>query len=200
MFTLLPKMTVKMGTSMTLFNRTKREVTAGGLVSAPEAAASKPPPFETVLGANSDLDGSLRCSGNVRLDGSFSGSLEIEGNVLVGETATITADINANHISIAGKVRGNVSGKRVQVLRTGRIEGNISARSLAMEDGAFIDGKITMLETPSSPEQTTPPPPTPPPSDKSTPDELPADIAEALEMPMEENKADEPLPSANQTD
>jgi cytoskeletal protein CcmA (bactofilin family) len=100
--------------------------------------------FETVLGANSTLEGTLRSSANIRLDGSFTGTLEITGNVLVGETAKINADINARNISIAGAVRGNISGKKVQLLRTGRVWGDIQAVALTTEEGAFIDGKITM--------------------------------------------------------
>lgn len=106
---------------------------------------AQPVGFETVLGANTTLEGTLRSNANVRLDGTFTGTLEISGNVLVGETAKINADINAKNISIAGAVRGNVSGKKVQLLRTGRIWGDIHAMALTTEEGAFIDGKITMI-------------------------------------------------------
>jgi cytoskeletal protein CcmA (bactofilin family) len=105
----------------------------------------QPVGFETVLGANSTVEGTLRSNANVRLDGTFTGTLEISGNVLVGETAKINADINAKNVSIAGAVRGNVSGKKVQLLRTGRVWGDITAAALTTEEGAFIDGKITMV-------------------------------------------------------
>ena len=101
--------------------------------------------FESVLGASSTLRGDLKSQANIRLDGTFEGTLEIDGYVLVGETAKITADIFAKNISIAGAVRGNVSGKKVQLLRTGRVWGDISATAIATEEGAFIDGKITMI-------------------------------------------------------
>ncbi len=107
--------------------------------------AQQPVGFETVLGTNSTLEGHLTSGANVRLDGTFTGTLEIGGNVLVGETAQINADINAKNISIAGAVRGNVRGKKVQLLRTGRIWGDIHATALTTEEGAFIDGKITMI-------------------------------------------------------
>lgn len=109
------------------------------------AAPPSPVGFETVLGANTTLEGTLRSNANVRLDGAFTGTLEITGNVLVGETAKINADIHAKNISIAGAVRGNISGKKVQLLRTGRIWGDIRATALTTEEGAFIDGKITMV-------------------------------------------------------
>ncbi len=106
--------------------------------------------FDTVLGPNSVLEGTFQSNANVRLDGTFSGSLEINGNILVGETAKIKADINARNISIAGAVRGNITGKKVQVLRTGRVWGDIRATALTTEEGAFIDGKITMVGHESS--------------------------------------------------
>ena len=37
-----------------------------------------------------------------------------------------------------------MTGDKVQLLRTGRIWGDISAAALTTEEGAFIDGKITM--------------------------------------------------------
>ncbi len=120
----------------------------------PEPQPEKKPPqptapthpigFETVVGTNCKLEGTLSSSGNIRLDGTFIGTLDISGNVLVGETAKIEADVHARNISIAGAVRGNVRGKKVQLLRTGRIWGDIQATALTTEEGAFIDGKITM--------------------------------------------------------
>ncbi len=120
----------------------------------PVVTPQAPVGFETVLGTNSTLEGHLNSNANVRLDGTFTGTLEIGGNVLVGETAQINADINAKNISIAGAVRGNVNGKKVQLLRTGRIWGDIRATALTTEEGAFIDGKITMV----SPQAPTPEP------------------------------------------
>lgn len=111
----------------------------------PPAAPRQPVGFETVLGSNTTLTGDLRSKANIRLDGVFEGTLEIEGNVLVGETAKITADINARNISIAGAVRGNVNGNKVQILRTGRVWGDINAKAITTEEGAFIDGKISMI-------------------------------------------------------
>ncbi len=140
---------------------------ASSTPSTPSAGTPRQPVgFETVLGANSTLRGELRSQANVRLDGTFEGTLEIEGNVLVGETGKVTADINARNVVIAGAVRGNVSGNKVQLLKTSRVWGDIHATAITTEEGAFIDGKITMVrhdasiqsfEPASLPEPGTPP-------------------------------------------
>lgn len=136
------------------------------------ALPAAPVGFETVLGSSSVLEGVLKSSANVRLDGTFTGSLEINGNVLIGETARIKADVNARNISIAGAVRGNVTGKKVQILRTGRVWGDIRAAALTTEEGAFIDGKITMVghESAASGEET--------PSVDEARIDVPADLSE----------------------
>jgi cytoskeletal protein CcmA (bactofilin family) len=112
----------------------------------PSPLARQPVGFDTVLGANTTLLGELRSQADVRLDGTFEGTLEIEGNVLVGETGKINADIHARNVSVAGAVRGDISGKKVQLLRTARVWGNINAAAITTEEGAFIDGKLTMVE------------------------------------------------------
>ncbi len=148
-------------------------------------APPSPVGFETVLGANSTLEGVLQSNANVRLDGTFTGTLEISGNVLVGETARINADINAKNISIAGAVRGNISGKKVQLLRTGRIWGDIRATALTTEEGAFIDGKITMVSHEAPPAEAVVPPEI---------DEAPV----IIEIPVEEDTAIEETDSSSE--
>ncbi len=100
--------------------------------------------FDTALGAGSVLEGTLSSDGNVRLDGNFKGSLDIKENVLVGITAEIEANIEAANVSVAGVVRGDVSGKKVHLMATARIWGNISAEALITEDGAFIEGRVSI--------------------------------------------------------
>lgn len=142
--------------------------------------AIQPIGFETVLGANSSLEGKFVSTANVRLDGEFEGTLEISGNVLVGETAKINAPINAKNISIAGAVRGNITGKKVQILRTGRVWGDITATALTTEEGAFIDGKISMISHEAARVH----------AEQQADHQQKADLAPVEEMPKAESHAD----------
>src|SRR5437764_383822 len=75
----------------------------------------QPVGFETVLGMRSTMKGEFKSQANVRLDGNFEGSLDIDGNVLIGETARILADVHGKNITISGAIRGNVNGSKVQL-------------------------------------------------------------------------------------
>lgn len=117
----------------------------------PDASPNPPRPpqtlyFETVIGSHTTLKGELHCPHDIRIDGAFEGVLEIQGNILVGETGKVIADITAKSVVVAGAVRGEISGRKVQLLRTARVWGNINAASITTEEGAFIDGKLTMSQ------------------------------------------------------
>jgi cytoskeletal protein CcmA (bactofilin family) len=113
-------------------------------------AARQPIGHETVFGSNASFKGELRSKANVRIDGAFEGNIDIEGNLMIGESAKIIANIGARNMRIAGAVRGNITGNKIELLRTGRIWGDINANALTTEDGAFIDGKITMVGHPAT--------------------------------------------------
>jgi cytoskeletal protein CcmA (bactofilin family) len=114
-----------------------------------QSQSRQPVGFETVIGARSTMKGDFKSQANVRLDGNFEGSLDVDGNVLIGETARILADVHGKNITISGAVRGNVNGSKVQLTRTGRVWGDISANFITTEEGAFIDGQIKMIGHPA---------------------------------------------------
>lgn len=106
--------------------------------------------FETVLGANTAFKGDIKSRANVRIDGQFEGDVQVDGNLLVGETARVHANVQAkSEVRIAGAVRGDVSAYKVHLSRTGRVWGDITTNFLVTEEGAFIEGKINMINHPA---------------------------------------------------
>jgi cytoskeletal protein CcmA (bactofilin family) len=109
---------------------------------APSAApVSK---IETIIGPNAHLRGEIQSDGGMRIDGICEGTVDIAGNLVIGEAAKIIADIKANNISISGAVKGNINGNRVEILKTGRVWGDLMISSLLLEEGAYLRGQTTM--------------------------------------------------------
>ncbi len=121
----------------------------------PPSTAVTPPArqavgFETVLGANTAFKGEIKSRANVRIDGQFEGDVQVDGSLLVGETARVHGNVQAkSEVRVAGAVRGDVSAYKVHLSRTGRIWGDITTNFLVTEEGAFIEGKINMINHPA---------------------------------------------------
>ena len=83
----------------------------------------------------------------IRIDGTLEGRLECQGKVVIGETGQVIGDIVAVNAEVVGRITGNVMVAEMLVLKaTSSLEGDIQARRLAIEPGAVLNGKCTMLQ------------------------------------------------------
>jgi cytoskeletal protein CcmA (bactofilin family) len=101
---------------------------------------------ETVFSENTSLDGNLKFTTSIKIEGSFRGKIISSGYLIVGERAKVRANIKANSIVIAGEVRGNVAAtERLEMLPTGKLYGNIKTKKLKMADGVIFEGTCEMI-------------------------------------------------------
>lgn len=97
----------------------------------------------TVLGAGCSFDGKLVCTGPTRLDGDFKGEIQADDLVIIGEHATVTADLNVQELIVSGIVRGNITSvRRVSLAPSAHIEGDIQTPSLTIKEGAQVKGRV----------------------------------------------------------
>jgi len=101
--------------------------------------------IENVIGPTATFVGELKCDGGVRIDGVFQGTLETMGNVIVGETAKVAADLVGRNISISGAVKGNITASgRLEILSTGLVWGDIQVASFLIDEGGVFSGNSQM--------------------------------------------------------
>jgi cytoskeletal protein CcmA (bactofilin family) len=101
--------------------------------------------IENVIGPTATFIGELKCDGGVRIDGVFQGTLETMGNVIIGETAKVAADIVGRNISISGAVKGNINAMgRLEILATGLLWGDIEVASFLIDEGGVFSGRSDM--------------------------------------------------------
>ncbi|MBI3243981.1 MAG: polymer-forming cytoskeletal protein [Chloroflexi bacterium] len=111
--------------------------------------------IQTVIGPGSTLNGTIVAEGGARIDGSFDGNLSVKGPLVIGEGARVVADISAESVSVAGSVKGNITAKRVDIMRTGRIYGDLITGAFTTEEGGFLRGQVRMTDG-TTPEEETP--------------------------------------------
>lgn len=100
---------------------------------------------ETVVGPSVKIQGDLNSEGNIRIEGNVTGKVKTTQSVHVGESAKLTADMQAGNAIIAGEIQGNIKVSSNLILQsTARIMGDITCAVLRVEDGALFTGKCVM--------------------------------------------------------
>jgi len=108
----------------------------------------------------SEFEGKLSFKDTVRIDGCFRGEITSQNTLVVGETGEIMATVRSCSVIVSGHVTGNIfATERLVLHKTARVEGDIEAASVAIEEGAILNGRITMSGIPkkSEPPKSAPP-------------------------------------------
>ena len=97
------------------------------------------------LDGGSHLHGELRFEASFRVDGKLTGSVESEGDLIVGEAGEVDGEVHAGQVFISGTVRGTIRAlRRVQIAASGKVFAEIDTPSLVIEDGATFEGHCSM--------------------------------------------------------
>jgi cytoskeletal protein CcmA (bactofilin family) len=107
----------------------------------------KQPPIRTLIGESTVLEGEIRFTEGLRIDGRVIGNviaLGDEPNLLViGEKASITGRVRAGHVIVNGQVHGPVDCTELLELQPkARIEGDVRYERLEMHQGALVHGEL----------------------------------------------------------
>ncbi len=107
--------------------------------------APKPDFLETIIGKDSEFNGTVSSAAGLRIDGKMQGQVLNSGDVIIGDSAEVTADVKGRNVVISGLIRGNVeaSGK-IEVTATGRVEGDLKTGVLIIAEGGKFTGKSDM--------------------------------------------------------
>ncbi len=117
---------------------------------ASSAPASNPEPtgtrdFQASLGQGSRVEGRLFFEGSVRIDGQIDGEINAQDTVIIGESAVVTAQVQANTVILQGRVTGDITArKRVELRVPAKLIGNISTPTLVVNEGVTFEGHCTM--------------------------------------------------------
>lgn len=100
--------------------------------------------LETIIGAESDFQGTLRSKGSVRIDGKIEGGVSAEG-VILGDRGEVQGDISARTVVIGGKVTGNIHAtESLELLAKSQVFGDLHAPQLLIAEGAIFEGSCLM--------------------------------------------------------
>ena len=98
-----------------------------------------------LIGAGTVIEGEIRSSGDIRIDGTVIGSVNSKAKVVIGSTGLIQGDIFCQNADVSGAVKGKTSVAEMLFLKaTARINGDIQTGKLVVEVGAEFTGSCNM--------------------------------------------------------
>ena len=107
--------------------------------------------FTALLGAGTEFEGKLNFEGAVRIDGKFTGEIVSAGRLIIGKGAHVSGVINVAELVVTGKVEAEMTVTALTLLHhEAEVHGTLSTAKLAMEEGAILQGALTMLGEPST--------------------------------------------------
>jgi len=106
--------------------------------------------IDTLIGAETRIEGDIHFSGGLRVDGSIRGNVSeassTPGTVVLSEHGRIEGAVTASQLVVNGKVVGPVRANQfVELQAKSRVTGDVHYKSLEMHTGAVIEGKLIYL-------------------------------------------------------
>jgi cytoskeletal protein CcmA (bactofilin family) len=105
--------------------------------------------IDTLIGADTRIDGDIHFTGGLRVDGSIRGNVtesSTPSTLVLSESGRIEGAITVSQVVINGKVIGPVHALQfIELQAKSRVTGDVSYKSLEMHTGSVVEGKLVFL-------------------------------------------------------
>lgn len=99
----------------------------------------------TTLGPGTSFEGVINTEESLRIDGTFEGTINCNGTLVIGAGAEVEAEIVAETAIIGGHVNGNITAhNKIEIRNEGEIYGDLTAPVLHIERGVKLEGSCTI--------------------------------------------------------
>jgi len=99
-----------------------------------------------VLGKTTSFTGVLKFDTTLKIQGSFRGTIEAAGDLIVDKEAVVDADhITVSSLTVYGHISGTVHAHNKVDMKSGaKVQGDVSTAKLRIADGVLFEGKCKM--------------------------------------------------------
>jgi cytoskeletal protein CcmA (bactofilin family) len=99
-----------------------------------------------ILGRTTSFTGILKFDSALKIQGSFRGTIQAVGDLIVDKDAIVEADyITVNSLTVYGSITGTVQAlDKVDMMSGAKVHGDVSAARLRIADGVLFEGKCKM--------------------------------------------------------
>ena len=99
-----------------------------------------------ILGKTTSFTGILKFDTTLRIQGTFKGTIDATGDLIVDKEAIVDADhVTVNSLTVYGSISGTVHAlNKVDMMSGAKVQGDVSALRLRIADGVLFEGKCKM--------------------------------------------------------
>ena len=94
----------------------------------------------SIIGEDLTIRGNVTSKGEIQVDGEIEGDIRC-GSLLLGDKSKVTGGVAAEDVVVRGHIVGSIRGLRITLQAQSHVEGDIFHQSLAIEQGAYFEGK-----------------------------------------------------------
>lgn len=118
-------------------------------------AKKKAPPIRSLVGEGMVVQGDLRFTEGLRIDGEVFGDVTADDGrsiLVISDNARVHGKVNASHVIISGEVRGPIfSNEMLELQPKARVVGDVRYETLEMHPGAQVEGELKPLKSGEKP-------------------------------------------------
>jgi cytoskeletal protein CcmA (bactofilin family) len=123
---------------------------------SPSSSSSASKMVPSIIGEDLTVIGNVSSKGEIQVDGEIQGDIHC-GSLLLGDKSQVQGSVIAEDVVVRGKVIGSIRGLRVTLQAQSHVEGDIFHQSLAIEQGAYFEGKSRRSDDPMADVKSPPP-------------------------------------------
>jgi cytoskeletal protein CcmA (bactofilin family) len=91
------------------------------------------------------IRGELEFSSYFRVDGRVEGTVKSRSELVVGDGGVVEGEVEVARCVVGGEVRGTIrASEQVLLHQSAKVWADIHTPALVMEDGAFLEGSVSM--------------------------------------------------------
>lgn len=101
----------------------------------------------SIIAAGMKVVGDCDSDGTIRIEGAVEGTVRAGKAVVIGREGVVDGHVRTQDAVISGRVTGTVTAEsRLEVQATARIDGEVHALRMQLEEGAELNGQVSMGE------------------------------------------------------
>lgn len=102
-------------------------------------------PSVNIVGAGTFIEGDINTNGDMRIDGSLTGTINVKGKLVVGPSGIVEGEIICQNADISGTIKGKIGVAELLSLKSSsKLNGDIITNKISIEPGASFSGSCSM--------------------------------------------------------